>query len=58
MKIKQQIFINLSDKFDGKIFTLKDIREQVWIAQGKNPKKFISKQGYYNVILLQGLVKR
>ena len=48
MKIKQQIFINLADKFDGKIFTLKDIREQVWIAQGKNPKKFISKQGYYN----------
>lgn len=48
MKIKQQIFINLSDKFDDKPFTLKDIREQIWIAQGKNPKKFISKQGYYN----------
>ena len=48
MKIKQQIFVNLLDKFDNKPFTLKDIREQVWIAQGKNPKKFISKQGYYN----------
>lgn len=62
MKIKQQIFINLADKFDGKIFTLKDIREQVWIAQGKNPKKFISKQGYYNANigewLRDGLLKR
>ena len=48
MKIKQQIFVNLFNKFDDKPFTLKDIREQVWIAQGKNPKKFISKQGYYN----------
>ncbi|MAN64659.1 MAG: hypothetical protein CMI60_22230 [Parvibaculum sp.] len=48
MKIKQQIFVNLFNKFDDKPFALKDIREQIWIAQGKNPKKFISKQGYYN----------
>tara|TARA_R110002051_G_scaffold37838_3_gene80847 strand:- start:217 stop:783 length:567 start_codon:yes stop_codon:yes gene_type:complete len=49
MKIKQQIFVNLFNKFDDKPFTLKDIREQVWIAQGKMINKFISKQGYYNV---------
>jgi len=62
MKIKQQIFVNLFNKFDDKPFTLKDIREQLWIAQGKNPKKFISKQGYYNANigewLRDGLLKR
>ena len=58
MKIKQQIFVNLFNKFDDKPFTLKDIREQVWIAQGKNPKKFISKQGYYNNTIADWLTDR
>ena len=58
MKIKQQIFVNLLDKFDNKTFTIKDIREQVWIAQGKNPKKFISKQGYYNNPIAEWITDR
>ena len=47
--IKQKVFISLKKKYKTSSFNLKDIRREIWIAQGKDPKKFFNKQGYYMV---------
>ena len=47
--IKEKVFISLKKKYKTSSFNLKDIRREIWIAQGKDPKKFFNKQGYYMV---------
>lgn len=52
MTIKQKAFISLKKKYKlTKSFKLEDIRREIWIAQGKNPKEFFNKQGYYMVAI-------
>jgi len=51
MTIKQKVFISLKKKYETSSFKLEDIRREIWIAQGKNPKKFYNKQGYYMVAI-------
>jgi hypothetical protein len=51
MTIKQKVFISLKKKYKTSSFKLEDIRREIWIAQGKNPKEFFNKQGYYMVAI-------
>ena len=52
MTIKQKAFISLKKKYKlTTSFKLEDIRRAIWIAQGKNPKEFFNKQGYYMVAI-------
>ena len=51
MTIKHKVFISLKKKYKTSSFKLEDIRREIWIAQGKNPKEFFNKQGYYMVAI-------